>query len=214
MAVRLSKTSKMPGASWSLPVGDTCPGAMGDDGQFVEVCQGCYALEGFYRMKTVKAVRESNMEDWKRPDWVQEMVSELDNHRYFRWFDSGDCYQVKLAEKMLQVMIATPHCQHWFPTRMAKFAKFADVLSRMKALPNVVVRVSSDNIDQVGPNAGSAVVTSPAIAESLGATMCHAPSNDGKCGSCRACWSKDVPLVAYQTHGQSMKKIIRIKLSA
>ena len=30
--------------------------------------------------------------------------------------------------------------------------------------------------------------------------------NDGKCGKCRLCWSKDVEVVAYVGHGVSMKK--------
>ena len=74
------------------------------------------------------------------------MVSELDNDRYFRWFDSGDVYDVRLAFKILEVMKRTPWCNHWLPTRMHKFSKFGSVLAEMSALPNVVVRLSSDSI--------------------------------------------------------------------
>ena len=74
------------------------------------------------------------------------MVAELDNDRYFRWFDSGDMYSIKLAQKMLEVMKRTPWVNHWLPTRMHKFAKFAAVIAEMEALPNVVVRLSSDSI--------------------------------------------------------------------
>lgn len=158
------------------------------------------------------AVRENNLQDWKLDEWEDEMVAELDNHRYFRWFDSGDCYTLALAEKLLRVMRRTPWVKHWFPTRMGKFAKFSDVLTLMQELPNVMVRHSADDLDQAAPQAvGSVVVTSEQSAADLGAMMCGAPKNDGKCGDCRACWSKDVPVVAYHTHGQSMKKVIRLK---
>ena len=75
------------------------------------------------------------------------MVEELDTERYFRWFDSGDLYSLGLAEKVLQVMKATPWCKHWLPTRMHKFDKFAAILATMDALENVVVRLSSDGVN-------------------------------------------------------------------
>jgi hypothetical protein len=109
-------------------------------------------------------------------------------------------------------MKATPHVKHWMPTRMAKFAKFQPILAQMSMLPNVVVRFSADDINAADARHGSMVVTEETIAAAHGATMCKAYENDGKCGSCRACWSKDVPLVAYKTHGQSMKKVIRLSL--
>jgi hypothetical protein len=75
-----------------------------------------------------------------------DMVAELDNDRYFRWFDSGDVYSLKLAEKILAVMQATPWVKHWLPTRMHKFIKFHAVFAAMESLPNVVVRYSSDSV--------------------------------------------------------------------
>jgi hypothetical protein len=121
--VKLSKASKMPGRSWSLQALDTCPASRKPDGSLVDACSGCYATKGNYRFKNVKAPREHNREDWKRSEWVDDMVSELDNDRYFRWFDSGDVYDVRLAYKILEVMKRTPWCNHWLPTRMHKFAK-------------------------------------------------------------------------------------------
>ena len=144
--VKLSKASKMPGRSWSLQALDTCPASRKPDGSLVDACSGCYATTGNYRFKNVKAPREHNREDWKRDASVDDMVAELDNDRYFRWFDSGDLYDVRLAHKILDVMKRTPWCNHWLPTRMHKFAKFGPVLAEMSALPNVVVRLSSDSI--------------------------------------------------------------------
>lgn len=209
--VRISKTSKLDGIlSWSLQAIETCPASIGADGNLVAACSGCYATTGNYNYPNVKAPRLENKEDWKRDAWVGDMVKALDSSRYFRWFDSGDMYSLGLAEKMLEVMKATPWCKHWLPTRMAKFAKFADVLARMQALDNVMVRFSSDSVSgEFDSRHGSVIIESPeALPE--GATLCEAYDNDGKCNGCRACYSKDVPLIAYPAHGRKMAKVIRI----
>jgi len=214
--LRISTTSKLDGVrSWSLQARETCPGSFGPDGELVPACQGCYAVGGNYRYPNVKAPRVENREDWKRPEWVGDMVAALRNDRFFRWFDSGDMYALPLAEKILEVMTLTPWVRHWLPTRMHKFPKFADVLARMSALFNVMVRPSSDSVigEYVPGIHGSTIVpTLDQVPE--GATLCHAASNAGKCGPCRACYSKNISVVAYVAHGRSMSKVIREQLEA
>lgn len=209
--IRISTTSKLDGVrSWSLQARETCPGSIGRDGQLVPACAGCYAVGGNYRYPNVKAPRVENREDWQRPEWVADMVAALRNDRFFRWFDSGDMYAIGLAEKILAVMEATPDVRHWLPTRMHKFPKFAAVIARMRALPNVVVRASSDSVtgEYTAGVHGSTIV--PSIdAVPAGATLCAAANNAGKCGPCRACYSKDVAVVAYVAHGRSMMKVVR-----
>lgn len=215
MTIRISKTSKLDGIkSWSLQARSTCPGSTDSDGNLVPACQGCYAVGGNYRFDNVKLPREENRIDWKRDAWVADMVAALRNDRYFRWFDSGDVYDVRLAEKIYQVMVETPDVKHWLPTRMHKFAKFADVLARMQALPNVMVRPSSDSVtgDFVAGLHGSTIV--PDTTPREGVTLCHAATNAGKCGPCRACYSKDVPVIGYLAHGASMGKVVRLALAA
>ena len=207
---KLSKASKMPCRSWSLQALDTCPASIGTDGELVDACKGCYATDGNYRFSNVKAPRLHNREDWQQADWVDAMVAELDNDRYFRWFDSGDMYSLKLAEKIYDVMVATPWTRHWLPTRMHKFAKFADILAKMEALPNVVVRLSSDSIngDIIAGNTTSTII--PTISHKKPKmTICEAYERDGKCATCRACWDKDVEVVAYVAHGRKMAKQIK-----
>ena len=85
----------------------------------------------------------------------------------------------------------------------------------MQALPNVMVRPSSDSVtgEYVPGIHGSTIV--PSINQvSAGATLCHAANNAGKCGACRACYSKDVAVVAYVAHGRSMMKVVREQLAA
>jgi hypothetical protein len=136
MTIKLSKTGKLDGVkSWSLQAVKTCPGSIDTaTGGLVPACQGCYAIGGNYLFPNVVAPREFNQQDWKRDAWVSDMVDALRNDRYFRWFDSGDMYDVRLAQKMLQVMTLTPDVKHWLPTRMHKFAKFAACASRYASL--------------------------------------------------------------------------------
>jgi hypothetical protein len=207
---RFSKPSKMPCRSWSLQALDTCPASKKPDGELVDACKGCYATTGFYAMGSVKAPREHNREDWKHSDWVDVMVAELDNDRYFRWFDSGDLYSLALAEKVLEVMRRTPWCNHWLPTRMHKFEKFAPVLAEMQALPNVVVRLSSDSVTgETVQGAATSSTIIPTVSHSLPSmSVCEAYDRGGKCATCRLCWSKDVAVVAYPAHGKKMIKHI------
>lgn len=208
---KFSKASKMPSRSWSLQALETCPGSTGTDGNLVPACSGCYATTGNYRFKNVKAPREHNREDWKKSGWIEAMVKDLDNDRYFRWFDSGDMYSIDLAKKILAVMTATPWVKHWLPTRMHKFKKFAGVLAQMEALPNVVVRLSSDSItgETVKGQNTSTIIESVESA-SQGMTVCMAYERDGKCGDCRACWDKRNTVIAYPAHGKKIAKQYKI----
>jgi hypothetical protein len=208
--IKLSKTSKLDGIlSWSLQALDTCPGSKDSTGNLVPACQGCYATTGNYRFANVKKPREFNREDWKRDDWVRDMVYSLENSRYFRWFDSGDMYSHDLAWKIFQVMEKTPHVKHWLPTRMYKFAKFKDVLERMQALPNVVVRFSSDSVTG---EVIEGITTSTIFSDTVPANAfeCKAYQHDGKCNGCRACYDKNVSVIAYKAHGVKMAKVIKI----
>jgi hypothetical protein len=208
---KLSKASKMPCRSWSLEALTTCPASKDSKGELVPACKGCYATTGNYRFPNVKAPRLHNQSDWKKDDWVSVMVAELDNDRYFRWFDSGDMYDLRLAKKILAVMQATPWVRHWLPTRMHKFDKFQSVIEQMQQLPNVVVRLSSDGVQgEIVPDAPNSSTIIPTISHKLdNMTLCQAYERDGKCGTCRACWDKTISVVAYPAHGAKMLKQIK-----
>lgn len=208
--MKLSKTSKLDGIlSWSLQALETCPGSISADGALVPACAGCYATTGNYNYPNVKAPRAHNREDWQRDAWAADMVQALESQRYFRWFGSGDMYSLALAEKILAVMQSTPWVKHWLPTRMAKFPKFADVLARMRALPNVSVRFSSDSITgEHGPEHGSVIVQHSEDAPK-GASVCRAYEHGGKCNGCRACWDTNTRLIAYVAHGKKIGKVYK-----
>lgn len=210
--IKLSKTSKLDGIlSWSLEALDTCQGSIGKDGNLVPACQGCYATTGNYRFSNVKAPRQFNKKDWQREGWINDMVEALDNSRYFRWFDSGDMYSLDLAWKIYTVMLRTPHVKHWLPTRMYKFTKYDNVINHMMALPNVVVRLSSDSVSgELINGLTTSTIFSNVDQLPSDAFICKAYENDGKCNGCRACYDKSVSVVAYKAHGVKMAKVIKI----
>jgi hypothetical protein len=205
--MKISKVGKLNSRSWSLEALETCPASKGSDGELVPACKGCYAVGGNYRFKNVKEARSHNKKDWKRSEWVADMIEELDSDRYFRWFDSGDMYSLALAEKMYEICKATPWTRHWIPTRMHKFKKFRDVIDRLNALDNVVVRLSSDGINgEIIEEAEYSSTIIPFIDSVTVATVCNAPLQDGKCKKCRLCWDKSTKVIAYAGHGAKMKK--------
>lgn len=211
MSIKLSKTSKLGTPSWSLQAIETCPGSIAIDGNLEKVCASCYATQGMYHFPAVKAVRAANKEDWKREDFVSDFVKALSKHTHMRWFDSGDLYDLKLANKIYQIMQQSPSTLFWLPTRMGKFNKFSAILQGMQDLPNVMVRFSSSEIDgtYVKGIHGSCVI--PSKDTITDAFICNAPENGGICGDCRACYSKDIPVIAYIGHGRKMKRMISIK---
>lgn len=201
---KLSKTGKMPCKSWSLPAWDTCPGAKEDDGTAVEACAHCYARQGMYRFGVVKAAREHNKTDWQLPDWEDAMVEAIGKDKYFRWFDSGDVYCVELAYKIGRVILRTLGTKHWLPTRSHKDKAIDKILKHIAGLPNAVVRLSSDSIhgEKLATRTNSTIVQSAEVFDSgKHGILCRAYQRDGKCGSCRACWSPQVQTVAYPLHG-------------
>jgi hypothetical protein len=98
---------------------------------------------------------------------------------------------------------------------MYKFAKFDAILAKMEALPNVMVRRSSDAVDGTFTAGlhGSTIIPA-GMPVPAGVVACTAPENDGKCNGCRACYSKDVAVVGYIAHGRKMAKVIKLAVAA
>ena len=206
---KLSKTGKMPCKSWSLPAWDTCPGAKEDDGTAVAACSHCYARQGMYRFGVVKAAREHNMTDWQLPDWEDAMVKAIGNDKYFRWFDSGDVYCAELAYKIERVIIRTFNTKHWLPTRSHKDKDINKALLHIARIPNAVVRISSDSVHGgVLPTSNNSTIVQSLedFDKDKHGILCRAFQRAGKCGNCRACWSKKVTTVSYALHGQRIKE--------
>lgn len=212
--VKISYVGKLDNiGSWSLIAGVHCPGSK-INGETVPVCRGCYAKCGNYAYPNVKNTRLHNAEDWKRDEWVDDMISELQNMRYFRWFDSGDIYTVELANKIFEVCKNTPHVSHWVPTKACNVAELKPIVDKLDTLSNVALRYSSPDIDGSYTEGlhGATVIPRHGFPVNEDVKICGAYLNENKkCSGCRACWDKSVKVIAYVAHGVSIKSVMKSK---
>ena len=224
MTSLLSKPSKMPGTSFSIDAELCITG-----GKLAKiagtVCFNCYALKGAYRWKPVKKAMQYRLDKLNSPQFVSDMVAELNKKRAkeHRWFDSGDVHSVAHCLKIIAVCEATPHKRHWIPTKERTI--WQDALKMVDLPKNAVIRYSAHKVDAAPPSKwaqSSAVVTD--TAKAIG-KLCEAYRTKksgemvsqseyqtakknkklgkldvGYCGNCRACWSPDVKTVSYPEH--------------
>ena len=190
----LSAPGKMPEGSYNLPAVACITGA-----KLREIpgtpCYGCYAFKGRYNFPNVKDALARRLESITHPDWVQAMAVLIKGKKHFRWHDSGDLQGPEHLKKIFQVCKLTPDTMHWLPTQERKLLQFLDPA----IIPtNLVIRLSNAKNDTVPGQAWthwSTVVTKPRAGH-----VCPAPEQGNNCGSCRACWSKDVKEVQYRLH--------------
>ena len=187
----LSVPSKMPCYSINLPATECKTGA-----KLARVpgttCHGCYALKGRYRFKTTKRAMARRMRALTHPLWIQAMTALITGHKYFRWHDSGDLQSVQHLKNIFEVAKATPGTRHWLPTREHSLLKLMDP----DIIPtNLVIRLSATKVDGRAPGWWPWTSTVNTVSKT-----CPAPDQGGKCRSCRACWSRDIPNVTYAKH--------------
>lgn len=86
----------------------------------------------------------------------------------------------------------------------AKLAKLPGKLGG-EVPKNLLIRVSSirlnDKARRAWPNTSSVFTVNPP----KGSHVCPAPSQDHRCGDCRACWSGRVKHVAYKHHAKGAR---------
>ena len=184
-----TKTSKMPGLSYSLPAWECKTGSKLRKIKN-SVCSMCYALKGNYtRYKAIKAAQYRRLDAIKHPAWVPAMAAVIKRQKWFRWHDAGDVQDQQHLKKIYEVCRLTPDTRHWLPTREAW------IKDHLASKPdNLVIRFSPPMMDQrndTWPNSSMVVET--------GAT-CPAPNQGGKCGSCRQCWDSNIKVVSYGKH--------------
>jgi len=190
----MTRTSKMPGLSYSLPAWECKTGAKLRKIKN-SVCAGCYALKGNYtRYPAIKAAQYVRLKAITDPRWVDSMVAQIKRQKFFRWHDAGDIQSMDHLNKIFEVCKLTPETRHWMPTREAQF------LNQIKpeAVPkNLIIRMSSHMIDQKPVKFWP--WTSTVTSKKEGAS-CPAPKQGGKCGSCRSCWDRNTPNIEYGKH--------------
>ena len=190
----LSNASKMPSKSYGLPA-QACK--VGGKLRKVEgsTCENCYAYDrGMYVLPVVKTAQARRLVTIKDVDWAANMAKAINKDKLFRWHDSGDLQGPKHLTNIFEVCKRTPETSHWLPTQERKFLP----LSGSTIPKNLIIRLSNAKNDTVPGQAWShwsTVVTVPRAGH-----VCPAPEQGNECGSCRACWSKDVYEVQYKIH--------------
>ena len=187
-----TRTSKMPGLSYSLPAWECKTGSKLRKIKG-SVCASCYALKGNYtRYKAIKAAQYVRLKSLQDSRWIEAMTAQVKRSEYFRWHDAGDVQDLDHLNKIFEVCRQTPDTKHWMPTREAWIK---DHLERCPK--NLIIRLSMTMIDQAA--AGSWPHTST-VTTKPGARTCPAPDQGGQCGSCRACWSHGIKNISYGKH--------------
>ena len=186
----LTRTSKMPGLSYSLPAWECKTGSKLRKVKG-SVCASCYALKGNYtRYKAIKAAQYVRLKAIEDSRWIEAMTAQVKRSTYFRWHDAGDVQDLNHLKKIYEVCRLTPGTKHWMPTREAW------IKDHLQDKPNnLVIRFSAPMVDQRAPlswSNSSEVVTS-------GAT-CPAPKQNNECGDCRNCWNSEIKTISYGKH--------------
>lgn len=199
----LSKTSKMPGFSYSISAHRCITGSRLRD-IAGSVCSHCYALKGFYPMSNVQTALERRFQTLQRSRWVEAFEVLLKDEVDFRWHDSGDILSEDHLERIAEVARRTPATHHWLPTREYKIV---DNWAKAHAKPlNLNIRLSAHMID--GPLPEALAVKHGLTVSGVhskgqlppGVMQCNAPAQGHKCLDCRACWDPKVFVVSYARH--------------
>ena len=193
-----TRTSKMPGLSYSLPAWECKTGWKLSKVEGTP-CFFCYAKKGNYtRYPAIKAAQYKRLKAIDNPYWVEAMATVIKKQKIFRWHDSGDVQDVEHLEKIYEVCRLTPDTKHWMPTREA-WTK-----DHLKSKPaNLVLRFSMPMVDQAPSKSWPNVSTvSTKDQPWFGATSVHCPAQqqNNECGDCRQCWNSEIQNVTYPKH--------------
>jgi len=212
----LGYPSKMPGTAYGISATHCLTGS-----KLAAIagstCHECYALKANYQYPSVRKAHETRFDGLRHPRWVAAMVAQL-NHMHsldkngqprrgrngkitpgwHRWHDSGDLQGVQHLANICAVAFLTPGIKHWLPTREGTIVKrYIDAGGVVPT--NLTIRISATMVDgpapQWWPTTSGVHDVNPAVGHD-----CPARFQSGKCGDCRACWSRDVARVDYPLH--------------
>jgi hypothetical protein len=180
----------MPGYAWSIPTAFCITGSKLSQIEGTP-CSKCYAQKGRYKFPNVYKAMLERFTGWKNdPDWINLMTIRLLwlEEKHFRWFDSGDLQSETMLCDINQIALNTPSIQYWLPTQER------NIISTVPNIAdNLTIRVSSTKINEVQRN--NNFVTS-----SISTEQGTCPGVGSTCGTCRACWDKQVQNVIYLEH--------------
>ena len=202
----LSAPSKMPCHGWSIPAAQCAIGSLLAKAKGTP-CSKCYAKKGRYVFANVQSALKRRLAAWIGPYWVGAMVESIQRtgDAYFRWYDSGDIQGIEMLDRIASIAERTPGVTHWVPTQEHRIAYD---YAKAHGLPhNLTIRLSSRQIGKLivsvprdNPELVYSGVDLPDNIDGQSVYHCPAPKQGNKCGACRACWNRKVPIVSYHAH--------------
>lgn len=211
----LGAPSKMPGASYGLPIAACNVGArlraqgpgMNAAG-YVNPCGSCYAATGFYHTfaKNVIPAQNKRLESITHPDWEDAMIKLIQSATrtvpYFRWHDSGDLQSANHLTRIARIARRMPAVSFWLPSREARLVR--DWLAENECPPNLAIRISAMATPSARSLAEGRLFSTVSAGDTVpeGAQRCPAsePDKPSECGDCRACWDTNVQWIDYHAH--------------
>ena len=219
----LSRTSKMPWFSYSLPALTTCPGVrarlteLGDN----SVCSQCYAQKGRYRFQKDRQMKRLNILASGLADgsWENNMVEILKKEAKkrkapkFRWHDSGDVISSHHLEAIINIAERVPEVIFWLPSQSVRLME--EHLPEGVLPDNLQVRITHPKIHEGTPDWDAWLRNYPKLQRmyengEIGLLFvgqhkgtCPAVENKSSCKAenCFKCWQVDKhPIMSYKLH--------------
>ena len=137
--------------SFSLPAGKTCPNAG-------ECLKGCYAMQGFYVMPSVKKAQARNLLATKRASFAGHIAQEIFERKakMIRIHASGDFYNQKYLDSWIHIARSNPHVKFYAYTKMVLMVKLTiQRLIQERNLPQNITFIFSEGGKQdslISPN--------------------------------------------------------------
>lgn len=161
------------------------------------VCAKCYAMKGNFNFPSVRKNKETNLKHIESEYFVYVMTYQLQDIKYFRWFDSGDLPHLEALKKIVQIAQNTPKTKHWLPTREIKMIQ--EYLKNNKFPKNLIVRVSAPMVDGPPPKGFQNTSTVHKDKDPIGFD-CVSRFQNNQCLTCTACWDKRIKNISYKEH--------------
>lgn len=205
--IKLTYTSKMPGASFSLSAFKCITGSKLNL-QEGTVCSKCYARKGRYLFSNVKNAQTKRFELIEDKDFVKCMTEVLKNDKItqkiklFRWHDSGDIQSLNHLKKIVQIAENLPDIKFWMPTK-----EYSIIKKYNGEIPkNLIIRVSYPMINGKFTNNEypytSNVYSKDKLNEVNKKEICPATENHNSCdeNKCMKFWDKSIKNIVYIKH--------------
>jgi hypothetical protein len=200
----LSQPSKMPCHGYSIPA-KACN--VGSKLREItnSVCSKCYALKNRYAFNNVQSAMNKrlaslsrNVDKWERN--LTELINRKEKSGYFRWHDSGDLQSKEHLTAINNIAKSLSHIKFWLPTRERSLVGSWTAQNKLNS--NLTIRLSASIIGTglISPTVGNYTINTSSVGWDKSKFHCPAPKQGNACGSCRACWDREIPNTNYHLH--------------